>query len=232
MRNTSVVLAEDHGIVRAGLKALLDKQANLTVIGEAEDGQAVLDLVAALKPDIVLLDLSMPRLSGLEACRQIKLKHPDTKVIALTVHEECAHLTQLLSAGADGYILKRSAAMQLLQAIEAVMSGASVVDAELACSMAKQLSMPGSLKDIRPASLSDREVEVMKLVVQGFSTKEISNSLGISGRTIDAHKSHSMEKLQFSSRSELIRYALAQGWLQTSAGCLQLDISGGSLATK
>ena len=209
-----VVLADDHAVVREGLKALINGQPDMVVIGEAADGEAACQAARALNPDVLIMDLSMPALGGAEATARIRRECPGVKVLALTVHEERVYLTQLLRAGASGYLVKRAAAAELVRAIRAVASGAIYVDPAMAGSLVEGY-LDGQDVSTQPARgpLSSREQDVLMRIARGFSNKEIAGQLGLSVKTVETYKARMAEKLGLHSRVAIVRYAAQQGWL-------------------
>ena len=212
-----VVLADDHAVVREGLKALVNAQPDMRVIGEAADGEAAWRVTKELSPDVLVLDLSMPVLGGAEATRRVRRDCPGVKILVLTVHEERLYLTELLRAGASGYVLKRAAAAELVRAVRSVAAGGTYIDPSIA-----QTVVIGYLDAARteepPAHhiLSDREREVMLRIARGFSNKEIAVALGLSVKTVETYKARVAEKLGLKTRVEIVRYAAQQGWLNES----------------
>jgi DNA-binding NarL/FixJ family response regulator len=212
-----VFLADDHAVVREGLKALINAQTGMEVVGEAADGQAALDGATALRPDVVVMDISMPGLSGARATEQLKQACPQVKVLALTVHEDKGYLRQLLEAGASGYVLKRAAAEELVHALRTVAAGNVYLDPALTGrALATFVRKPGAKEGLEEAELSEREEEVVRLIAQGYSNKEIAARLALSVKTVETYKARSLEKLSLHSRTDLIRYALRRGWLQAN----------------
>jgi DNA-binding NarL/FixJ family response regulator len=213
-RRLRIVLADDHAIVRQGLKLLIDSQPEMTVIGEATDGEGVLQQAHALKPDIVVMDISMPGMNGLIATRRLKQAQPDVAVIALSRHDEDTYLDQLLRAGASGYVLKQSPPPELLQAIRAVAAGGIYLDPAVSHRVADGLLGKRADGAQAPhATISDRESEVLRLVAVGHSNKEIAHQLEISIKTVEVHKANAMRKLGLAGRVDIIRYGVLQGWL-------------------
>lgn len=209
-----IVVADDHAIVRQGLKLLIDKQPDMTVVGEAADGNRVLERARALEPDIVVMDISMPGMNGLLATRALKQLQPDVAIIVLTRHDEDTHLEELLRAGASGYVLKQSPPPELLQAIRAVAAGGIYLDPAMSDKVADGLL--GSRTDHPqqpPATISERESQVLRLVAVGHSNKEIADRLSISVKTVELHKANAMRKLGLAGRVDVIRYGVLQGWL-------------------
>jgi DNA-binding NarL/FixJ family response regulator len=216
MTELRIFLADDHAVVREGLKALINSQPDMQVIGEAEDGRAACQWARDLQPDIVILDVSMPHLNGAQAAEQLKRVCPNARVLALTVHEDTGYLRQLLEAGAAGYVLKRSAAEELIRAIRIVAAGGVYLDPNLAGKVVDRFVRKQSTNDaLQGSDLSDRETEVLRLVAQGYSNKEIAAQLNISIKTVETYKARSIEKLGLHSRVEIVRYALQQGWLDS-----------------
>jgi DNA-binding NarL/FixJ family response regulator len=209
-----ILLADDHAIVRQGLRLLIDSQPEMTVVGEAADGDAVVAQAQALQPDVVLMDISMPGTSGLSATRTLKQRQPALVVLVLTRHEEDTYLQELLRAGASGYVLKQSPPPQLLQAIRAVASGGIYLDPAITAHVADGL-LDGRQDGRRApaAPISDRESEVLRLVAVGHSNKEIAGRLAISIKTVEVHKANAMRKLGLTGRVDVIRYGVLQGWL-------------------
>jgi DNA-binding NarL/FixJ family response regulator len=213
-----VYLAEDHHVVRAGLKALIVNQPDMAVVGEAGDGRKAVEEAEALRPDVIVMDVTMPVMGGAEATRLLRDTCPGTKILALTVHEDRGYFEQLVQAGASGYVLKRAVADDLIHAIRTVAKGGSYLDPTIAGLVmgglvrAKALSSPG-----RDSQLTDREAEVLKLVARGFTNREIGAKLDVSVKTIETHKARAMEKLGLDSRAEIVTYAVQRGWLAASA---------------
>ena len=208
-----VLLVDDHAIVRAGLRQLLQVEPDLEVIAEAPNGHVAARLAIELKPDVVIMDLSMPVLGGAEATKQIVDRDPNVRVLALSAHGDPAYARAVLGSGAAGYVLKRSAFDELVSAIRAVAAGNTYVDPVLAEALMPRSRRSGS--GTRPAvSLSERELSVMRLVAQGHTAKEMADQLGVSPRTLETYKARAMAKLDLTSRAELIRYAERSGWLR------------------
>jgi DNA-binding NarL/FixJ family response regulator len=217
-RQIRVVIADDHAVVRDGLRSLIDAQPGLQVVGEAADGDEAWRRACELAPDVLLLDLSMPGVGGVDAAERIAADCPQVRVLALTMHEERGYVTRLLRTGAAGYVLKRTASAELVRAIRAVAAGGTYVDPSLAGALlaeptprAGRGSGPG--RDVNAQELSAREGEVLRLVARGHSNKEIAAELEISVKTVETHKANGMAKLGVTNRAALVRFALGEGWL-------------------
>ncbi len=210
-----IFLADDHAVVREGLKTLVNAQSDMEVVGEAADGNSAVQAVAAYLPDVAIMDISMPGLNGIQATVELKRVCPHVKVLALSVHEDLSYLQELLHAGASGYVLKRAAADALIQAVRTVASGAVYLDPPLAEKMVCRAIQPATFQSDAPsAMLSEREADVMRLIAQGYSNKEIAAQLSVSIKTVETYKTRAMEKLQLDSRVGIVRYAVQQGWLR------------------
>lgn len=216
MSTIRVLLADDHAIVREGLKSLINSQPEMEVIGEAADGPAAVSLTAELDPDVVVVDVSMPGLSGAQVTTQLRAARPDRKVLVLTVHEDKGYLRLLFEAGASGYVLKRAAAAELIQAIRAVADGRTYLDPSLAESIVGDFVRPAAEREPCGEELSEREVEVVRLIALGYSNKEIAAQLKVSVKTVETYKTRSMEKLAIRSRVDIVRYAVRRGWLENA----------------
>jgi len=215
MTKLRIFLADDHAVVREGLKSLINAQADMEVIGEAGDGQAACEQVPLLLPDVVVLDVSMPGITGAQAAERLKQECPQIKVLALTVHEDKGYLRQLLEAGAAGYVLKRAAAEELIRAIRTVAGGGINLDPTLAGKVVGGFVRKRAEKGLpTEGDLSEREAEVVRLLAAGHSNKEIALRLDLSVKTVETYKARSLEKLGLHSRADLVRYALQRGWLQ------------------
>jgi len=204
-----VFLAEDHETVREGLRLLVNAQEDMCVVGEAGDGRSAIEQARSLKPNVVVLDLSMPQVNGVVAAQTLRASLPSAAVVTLTRHRDSAYVQQLLAAGAAAYVLKQSSSSELLNAIRAAAAGRTYLDASL------QAPVP---KTSRPAAatplITERETAVLRLTAVGHSNKQIAASLGIAVKTVEVHKSNAMRKLSLSGRTDVVRYAALQGWLQ------------------
>jgi DNA-binding NarL/FixJ family response regulator len=209
-----ILLVDDHDIVRSGLRALVEGTPGLQVVGEARDGAEALSRVRDLKPDVVVMDLSMPGMDGATATERIVRDHPGARVVALTAHEDRAHLARLLQAGAAGYVLKRGAVDELVRAIRVVAQGGVYVDPALAGRVLSRGVRSGRLAPTAVTDqLSEREEDVLRLIAWGNSNKEVADRLGISTKTVETYKSRISGKLGLRSRTEMVRYAVERGWL-------------------
>jgi two-component system response regulator NreC len=211
MSKIRVLLAEDHTIVRKGLRSLLDDEGGIEVVGEAEDGQQAIELVQRLLPDVVLMDITMPVLNGLEATRQIKKLFPQVKVVVLTVHSTEEYIFQILRAGASGYVVKQAAVSELVQAIQTVCRGDSFLSPSISRQVVEEYGRRAEAMEDKYNKLTDREREVLQLITEGRSNREMATLLRISVKTVEAHRSRLMDKLGIHSTAELTRYALRKG---------------------
>lgn len=214
MDKVRILIAEDHATVREGLKLILDAQSDFEVIGDAEDGRAAVELAQKLLPDVVLMDISMPKLNGLKATAKLKECCPDVQVLALTRHTDDGYLQQILRAGAAGYVLKQSPPSELLHAIRAVARGGKYLDPAVAGKVMGGYSGRRTVNREAISEVSDRELEVLRLIAWGHSNKEIASRLDLSVKTIEVHKANAMKKLGMNGRIDIVRYAVLQGWLQ------------------
>jgi DNA-binding NarL/FixJ family response regulator len=211
---TSVLVADDHGIVREGLRRLLEAETDLEVAGEARDGREVLEQVEEHPPEIVVLDISMPRLGGLETLERLRSKYPDVKVILLSVHGDAPFIQSAISLGADGYVLKNGRAADIVTAIRAVTKGGSYFSPVVAREIVAQLRTPEARSQEPFSVLSTREREVLHLIAEGMSAKEVAAELSISTKTVEAHRTSLMRKLGVRKATELVRYALRHGLIE------------------
>jgi DNA-binding NarL/FixJ family response regulator len=215
MARIRIIVVDDHPLVLVGLKALVQGDPTMQVIGEAVDGQSALKLTAELRPDIVVLDLSMPGMNGAWVAQALRVQCPDCQTVILSVHEDRAYLRQLLELGVSGYVLKRSAPQELITAIRAVAAGGVYLDPAIAGMVVGRGHHPRSARNFdKAAELSSRETEVLRLAAAGYSNKEISSRLQVGVKTIETYKTRAMEKLGFATRAELVRYAIVKGWLK------------------
>ena len=209
-----ILLADDHVTVRQGLKMLIDSQDDMTVVSEASDGAAAVEQARTIRPDVVVMDISMPGMNGLVATRTLKQVQPDSVIVILTRHGDDAYLQELLRAGADGYVLKQSAASELLQAIRATAARGQYLDSALTARVtAGFLAKGGRKAQATGVNVSERESEVLRLIAAGYSNKEIAAQLELSVKTVEVHKANAARKLGLKGRIDIVKYALLQGWL-------------------
>ena len=217
MKTIRIILADDHQIVRAGLKLLLDSQPGFRVVAQAGNGEEVLQRARELKPDLVIMDLSMPGMNGLLATEQFKAELPEIKILILTSHEDQVYFRQMCQADVAGYLLKRSAGDELLNAVRKVISGQSYYDEMLISRMVtRQLGIPEDQQKGPARSLSAREEEILRAVALGYSNKEVATQLSLSVKTVETHKVRICEKLGYHSRADMVQHALRLGWLEPS----------------
>ncbi len=209
MKTIKVVLADDHTIVRQGLRSILEQQAGIEVIAEAENGREAVQITEKMKPDVVVMDFSMPDLNGLEATRQIKLRVPETKVLILTRHSDQEYVKSILSAGASGYLVKNSAAEELVIAIQAVQRGDSYLDPLISKTIIEGYLNPfaGENKTLE-IKLTPRQSEVLQLIAEGQPNREIASRLHISVKTVENHRTNILKKLNLHSTADLTQYAI------------------------
>ncbi len=210
MAKYKIILADDHALFIRGINRLLSEKKNIEVIGEAKDGAELLELLETLQPDMVLIDISMPKVNGIEAVRKIKKLYPEIKILILSMHKSKEYLNSTISAGADGYILKEDSDNELFSAIETVREGGSYLNLNLAMDLSKELNKTGNGNDYpddSEISLSKREKEILKMIAEGNSNKGVSDILCISIRTVENHRSNIMKKLNTNKIADLVRYA-------------------------
>ena len=208
-----ILLADDHVTMRHGLRLLIDGETDMKVIAEASDGHAAIENAIALKPDVIVMDISMPGMNGLVATRALKQYLPGVAIVTLTRHSDDAYVQELLRAGVSGYVLKQSAPTELLQAIRAAAAGGQYLDSTLTARItARVLGRADKVKG-PAATLSERESEVLRLIASGYSNKEIARQLSLSVKTVEAHKANAMRKLGLGGRIDIVKYAVLQGWL-------------------
>jgi len=207
-----ILLVDDHAVLRTGLRLLLQTQPDLEVVGEAGDGAQGLVEIRRLKPDLVILDLSLPGLGGLDALRQIMAEQPWLKVLILTMHDDAEFVRTALTAGARGYVLKRAADTELLNAIRLVSKGETYVYPSLAARLI--LESGREVRETKSSKLSTRETEVLQLIALGYTQQEIAERLSLSVKTVETHKARISEKLELKTRAELVRYAMGHGLVQ------------------
>jgi DNA-binding NarL/FixJ family response regulator len=212
-----ILLADDHVTVRHGLKLLIDSEPDMKVVAEAGDGNAAVEQAQALRPDVVVMDISMPGMNGLAATRALKERQPKAVIVTLTRHGDVAYLQELLRAGVAGYVLKRSAPTELLQAIRAAAAGGQYIDSTLTSQVTAGFIRNDRQGAKKPtANITDRESEVLRLIASGYSNKEIAARLTLSVKTVEAHKANAMRKLDLTGRIDIVKYAVLQGWLDNA----------------
>jgi len=211
-----IVLADDHAMFRQGLKRILEERSDLQVVGEVDCGLELLKLLQRLVPDLIILDISMPNLRGLEAIREIKITHSNVKILVLTMHKDMEYLHQAITAGAEGYLLKEDADSELFSAIDRVRQGGKYVSPKLSEELAEdwvKTTRRGDKPSFEPEKVTIREREVLKLIVEGKSNKEIGSLLFISARTVERHRANIMEKLNLKKTADLVKYAIQKGYV-------------------
>jgi DNA-binding NarL/FixJ family response regulator len=213
VKKIRVLLAEDHEVVRQGLKLLIDRQPDMEVVGEAGDGSAAVDRAGALQPNVVVVDIAMPNMNGLAATRRIREAAPSSAVVALTRYADDAYVQELLHAGALAYVLKQSPSSELVDAVRAAASGRRYLDRSLAARVAGTMAQARGPR-AAPPPITDREKEVLRLMALGHSNKDIANALELSVKTVEVHKANGMRKLQLNGRTDVVKYAMLQGWLR------------------
>ncbi len=213
MNKIRVLIADDHPVVLDGLKSLIGREDDMEVVGEAADGEAACRKAEQLQPDVVIMDISMPLVSGAQATERLQQSALHVKVLVLTIHDDKGHLRQLMAAGARGYVLKGSSNNELLRAVRAIAEGGMHIDSTLG-----SMVLSGFVRKLERSphevDLSRRETEVVRLVARGFTNKEITEQLGVSIKTVETYKARSMEKLGIKTRADIVSYAARQGWLQ------------------
>ena len=215
MNKLRIILAEDHETIRDGLKLLVNSRSDMEVVGEADNGRMALQLAEEFSPDVVVMDVSMPELNGLQATKKLKDKSPQVKVLILTRHSEPGYLQELLQAGASGYVLKQSKSEELIRAILAVAAGQTYLDPAITERAVTQLRESGQVaRGVPNANLTAREADVLRLIALGYINKEVAARLNLSIKTVEAHKSNAMNKMGMKSRVDIVRYAMLQDWLQ------------------
>ncbi|HLE32001.1 MAG TPA: response regulator transcription factor [Bacteroidota bacterium] len=209
-----ILLADDHALIRTGIKNLLEGHSEFKVVGEASDGDEALQKAKSLSPDVVIIDISMPKLSGIEATRQIVKRHPSTRVLVLTMHENAEYVYQIFKAGAGGYILKNAGKEELIDAIRSVADGKRFVGRHVSELMISEYMKKADERDgsAGQTALTSREREILELIAQGLNNQQIGERLFISPRTVDTHRTNIMQKLHVHDAANLVRYALEHGF--------------------
>lgn len=209
-----IVLCDDHQIIREGLRSLLEKQPDMTVVGEALNGLGAIKMVADKKPDIVVMDIAMPEMNGIGAARRICADNPKVKILALSMHSDHHFVTEMLEAGASGYMLKDSAFGELTTAIRTIMSGGLFISPHIAGNVLEEFARranPGNGTKRHNAHLSQREREILQLIAEGHSTKEIATKINVSVKTVETHRQHVMQKIGAHNVAALTKYAVREG---------------------
>jgi DNA-binding NarL/FixJ family response regulator len=211
MNDVRILLADDHAMLRDGVRMVLEAHPGFEVVGTADDGAEAVALAHSLQPDIAVLDVAMPELNGLDATREIRACCPETEIVILSMHEGEDYLREALRAGAAGYVLKRAAAKELVGAIQAVQRGESYLDPALTRTLISDYVRKVDRADLPADALTERELEVLKLVAEGFTNRQIAARLDISIKTVQSHRANLMDKLDLHDRTELVRYAIRRG---------------------
>lgn len=212
MNPIRVLLVEDHETVREGLRLLLDSQSDMEVVAEACDGRAAMEYNERFRPHVVVMDLSMPDMNGLQATQAIKRSHPETAIVALTRHDDAPFVDELKKAGASAYVLKQSPSRELLDAVRTAAVGGTYLDAQLRARDARTADQ--AIRGRGTPSVSEREKQVLRMMAVGHSNKEIAEELSIAIKTVEVHKANAMRKLGLRGRIDVVRYAILHGWLQ------------------
>jgi len=210
-----IILADDHHIVRSGIRQLLESEDDLRVLAEAGDGEEAQVLIEKHKPDVAVLDIQMPKASGIEVTRWVRAHFPEVGVLILTAYDDDPYVMAVLQAGANGYVLKTAQADDLIQAVRDVNEGKSALDPAITRKMLSNLFRPS--EKITAESLTDRELDVLRLAAKGFTNKAVGVQLGISDRTVQGHMAHIFAKIQASSRTEAVMRAVSLGWISQGA---------------
>lgn len=206
-----VLLVDDHAIVREGIQSLLARRKDIEIVGQAVDGKQGVDAVAQLNPDVVLMDITMPVMNGLDATREIHQRFPATRVLVLTQHENKEYVIPLLQAGAVGYISKRARANELVSAIRAVHTNGAYLPPDITQQVVSLLAGAAASERVEHPFLTEREIQIVRLIAEGMSSREIAERLAISVKTVDTHRANIMEKLGVRNSAELIKYAMSKG---------------------
>ena len=215
-KQVRVLIADDHDIVRAGIRMLLDAQPDMAVVGEASNGKEAVEMANTMQPDVVLMDISMPDVTGIEATREIKQTHSQIEIVGLTMHAEDRYFFQLLQAGASGYVVKGAAPHELLEAVRAAFRGEAYIHPSLQRKLIGDYvsRSDGGDQKSKLSDLTERELEVLRLIVDGKTSREIAESLVISSNPVERHRQNIMAKLGLHNRAELVRYAISKGLVE------------------
>ena len=216
MTTAKVLLVDDHAVLRQGLKALLSQEEDIQVVGEAENGHQALEKISELQPNVVVTDISMPGLNGIETTRRLRQKHPEIKVVVLSMHTDEEYVFQVLQAGAAGYVLKQSDSIEIVTAIRAVLGNGSFLSPMISQTVIEGYLHHTKTQDKQSSErpqLTSREREVLQLLGEGLANREIAAYLNISVKTVESHRTNMMNKLEVKNKTELIKYALRKGWV-------------------
>jgi DNA-binding NarL/FixJ family response regulator len=211
-----VLLADDHAVVRAGIRQFLERAGDIQIVAEASDGEAAQALIEQHRPDVAVLDIQMPKASGIEVTRWVRAHQPAVGVLILTAYDDDPYVMAVLQAGANGYVLKTAAPVEIIQAVRDVYAGKSALDATIAQKLMAQVGGRGEFSPVEP--LTEREMEVLRLAAKGYTNKAIGVQLGISDRTVQGHLARVFDKLQATSRTEAVMRAVSLGWLPPELG--------------
>lgn len=214
MDKLRIILAEDHETVREGIKLLVNSQPDMEVIAEAGNGEEAIKATQKLLPDILVMDITMPELNGLKATKKLRRICPNVKILTLTRHTDSSYLQQLIEAGASGYVLKQSKPSELIRAIQVVAEGNSYLDPMITEKALGNYPGRAAMRGVNKSDMTDREEEALRLIAWGYSNKEIAARMNISVKTVEAHKTNAMRKMDMRSRIDIVRYAFLQGWLE------------------
>jgi DNA-binding NarL/FixJ family response regulator len=216
-----VILADDHAVVRAGIRQFLEHSGDIQIVGEADDGLAAQELIRKNVPDVAVLDIQMPKASGIEVTRWIRSNIRQVGILILTAYDDDPYVMAVLQAGANGYVLKTASPNEIIQAVRDVNAGKSALDATIAHKLIAQIANRGDMQDVE--SLTERELEVLTLTAKGFTNKAIAHQLNISDRTVQGHLAHVFDKLHASSRTEAVMRAVSLGWIPQNVGKIAED---------
>ena len=211
-----VLLADDHAVVRAGISQFLEQADDINVVAEADDGHEAMELIKQHQPDVIVLDIQMPKASGIEVTRWVREHHREVGVLILTAYDDDPYVMAVIQAGANGYVLKTASPKEIIRAVRDVHAGKSALDAEIVQKMVAQVS--SGIHEQPVEKLTERELEVLALVAKGYTNKAIGVQLGISDRTVQGHLAHIFSKLQSGSRTEAVMRAVSMGWLSSDLG--------------
>jgi len=208
-----VLIADDHEVVREGIKRILDEDSQVEIVGQVSDGRTLLSEIPKLKPDVIVMDITMPDMNGIEATRRIERDYPKVKVLGLSMHSNRRHIKEMFEAGAHGYLIKNSSLQELRDAVHAVVQGQKFLSSQITSDVIFEYLKPADVEDDTPYiwMLTGREREVLQLLAEGFTNREISDKLSVSGRTVEAHRSNIMRKLDIHHLPGLTKFAITEG---------------------